>query len=105
MSVTQACERLSPEAKEEVLDALHAALDTALKHKQRMSWAGLMVVVTTWVALALPISLVPPKKLRARPAKRPRDGGEEAPRPGSDLPPTDLAFSSADPFEELMAPA
>ena len=55
--------------------------------------------------LALPISLVPPKKLRARPAKRPRDGGEEAPRPGSDIPPTDLAFSSADPFEELMAPA
>ena len=55
--------------------------------------------------LALPISLVPPKKLRARPAKLPRDGGEEAPRPGSDIPPTDLAFSSADPFEALMAPA
>ena len=55
--------------------------------------------------LALPISLVPSKKLRARPAKRPRDGGEEAPRPGSDIPPTDLAFSSADPFEALMAPA
>ena len=33
------------------------------------------------------------------------DGGEEAPRPGSDIPPTDLAFSSADPFEALMAPA